>query len=79
MEGVAVYILRVVVYIACFTVSLYALTALRFEDSIKQGKVRQAQVLFILMAMALGYLSAQFLMGFIYRSVNIIAWLQQIV
>ena len=40
---------------------MFGLTALNFEKALRQGKVAQAQVLYIACSMALGYLIAQFL------------------
>jgi uncharacterized membrane protein YwzB len=44
-----------------FFIAMYGLSALSFEKALKQGRVVQAQVLYIACSMGLGYLIAQFL------------------
>ncbi len=66
MEG---FIYRVVVYIGCFLASFWALLGLDFERFIRKGKTQQAQLLVLLMAMALGYLVAQFIMALMYKNI----------
>ncbi|MCF0114179.1 MAG: DUF1146 domain-containing protein [Erysipelotrichaceae bacterium] len=64
------FILRVVVYLACFGASMYGLSCIQFEKVLKGNKVKEFYVLYYLLAMALGYLAAQFLMGLMYRSIT---------
>ncbi len=61
-------IIRIVLHIVSFGVCWYALNGLDWSKFIKQGKVVQAQLLLIVLSMALGYLLAQFLLaiGFSY-------------
>lgn len=50
-------------YFVMFAVSLYGLNAVNFSSFIYPAKVKQAQVLLILLAMGLAYLATQFLLG----------------
>ncbi len=61
------FLVRVLVLVSCFSLSFWALSALNFEKGLRANHVRQAQVLYWLTAMALGYLSAQFVLALIYR------------
>ena len=64
MDLLAFYI-RAAVYIICLLLSFYGLSALDFKKFLKQGYVRQAQILYVLLVLALAYLSAGFILGFI--------------
>ncbi len=55
--------IRVIIYFLTFSVSFYGLNAINFEKIIYPKRVIQAQVLVILLAMALAYLITQFLLG----------------
>jgi uncharacterized membrane protein YwzB len=55
--------LEIAVYLIAFAVSLYALDALNFNAMLRKNKVVQAQILFVLFAMGLAALVAQFLLG----------------
>ena len=58
-------IIRDVVYILCFILSMQAMQALNYEKLLKQGHVRQAQVLYFLLVMALAWLSGSFVLTFL--------------
>jgi len=58
--------LEIVIYFAAFALSLYGLNALNLSKMVHSSKTMQTQVLVILMAMALAYLSVQFLFGIRY-------------
>ena len=58
-------IIRDIVYILCFILSMQAMQALNFEKLLKQGHVRQAQVLYFLLVMALAWLSGSFVLSFL--------------
>ena len=58
-------IIRDVVYILCFILSMQAMQALNYEKFLKQGHVRQAQVLYFLLVMALAWLSGSFVLTFL--------------
>lgn len=64
------FIVRVFVYLSCFALSLYGLSSVNYEKILRKGKVWQAQILYILLAMALATLSAQFLMSIAYKVIN---------
>lgn len=55
--------IRVIIYFLTFGASLYSLNAINFSKIIYPKRVVQAQVLIILLAMALAYLVTQFLIG----------------
>ena len=55
--------IRVALYVVSFLISLYGLDALHFEKLLKGNHIRQAQVLYFLMAMALAYLVSEFILG----------------
>ena len=58
-------IIRDVIYILCFILSMQAMQALNFEKLLKQGHVRKAQVLYFLLVMALAWLSGSFVLSFL--------------
>ena len=58
-------IIRDVIYILCFILSMQAMQALNYEKFLKQGHVRQAQVLYFLLVMALAWLSGSFVLTFL--------------
>lgn len=58
-------IIHDVIYILCFILSMQAMQALNFEKLLKQGHVRQAQVLYFLLVMALAWLSGSFVLSFL--------------
>lgn len=61
------FYIRVAIYLFCFILSLYSLNALDFNRFIRQGKTVQGQMLYFVIACALSYLMANFLMAIIYR------------
>ena len=58
-------IIRDVIYILCFILSMQAMQALNYEKLLKKGHVRQAQVLYFLLVMALAWLSGSFVLTFL--------------
>lgn len=56
-------VIRIVLHIISFGVSWYALNGLDWSRFIKQGRTMQAQLLLIVLSMALGYLLAQFMLA----------------
>lgn len=54
------------VYVIAFALAMFALSSLNFEKLIKKNKVVEAQLLYILLAMALGYLVANFIQAIIF-------------
>ena len=54
--------IRIGLHILCFVLSLYALEGVDFARFFRRGRAKQAQVLLILLSMALGFLVAQFLL-----------------
>ncbi len=55
------FIKNFLIYIISFTLAMFALQSVNYEKFIKKGRVIEAQLLYILIAMALGYLIAQFI------------------
>jgi len=55
--------LEVALSLSIFALSLWALDALNFNKLLKTNRVTQAQLLYLLMAMALSALVVQFLLG----------------
>lgn len=60
------FYIRVVVYLLSFAVSLYALHGVDFNRFIKKGRIAQAQTLYIIVAMMMGYLLGSFFISVIY-------------
>ena len=58
-------IIRDIVYILCFILSMQAMQALNYEKLLKKGHVRKAQVLYFLLVMALAWLSGSFVLEFL--------------
>ena len=58
-------IIRDIVYILCFILLMQAMQALNYEKLLKKGHVRQAQVLYFLLVMALAWLSGSFVLEFL--------------
>ena len=58
-------IIRDIVYILCFILSMQAMQALNYEKLLKKGHVRQAQVLYFLLVMSLAWLSGSFVLEFL--------------
>ena len=54
------------VYVIAFALAMFALSSLNFEKLIKKNKVVEAQLLYILLARALGYLVATFIQRIIF-------------
>ena len=50
------------VYLICFVASLYALSALDFNRFVKQGTVAKSQLLYILIAFSIAYLSGSLIL-----------------
>ena len=60
------YFIRLLIYFVAFAISLYALSALDFNRFLKKNHVMAAQVLYIVLAMALAFLMGQFIMAIMY-------------
>lgn len=55
-------IVRISLYFVCFAIAMIGLSSIDFNCLLKKNRVWQAQVLYIILSMAIGYLMAQFLM-----------------
>ena len=61
------FYVRAGIYMVCLLVSFYAIQALDFEKLLKKNRVMEARVLYALLVISLAWLSAQFLLAFLYR------------
>ena len=61
------FLWRVGIYFGSFLLCMYSLNALDFNRFLKQGKVLQAQVLYLILSCSLAYLFGSFLIAIIYR------------
>ncbi|MBQ2408170.1 MAG: DUF1146 domain-containing protein [Bacilli bacterium] len=55
---------KTILYIISFTLALYGLDGLDYNKFIKNSKPRQAQILYLIIAMSLSYLATNFLYDF---------------
>ena len=55
---------KTILYILSFTLSLYGLDSLDYNKFIKTSKPKQAQILYLFLAMSLSYLATNFLYDF---------------
>ncbi len=53
----------ITLYFVFFSLSLYALSAINFKKIFHSAKTTQSQILILLLAMCIAYLSVQFLLG----------------
>ncbi|MEG0077143.1 DUF1146 domain-containing protein [Anaerorhabdus sp.] len=61
------FVIRTTVYLACFVATMYGLSSVNYEKFIKKGKVIPAQVLYLLVALAIAKLAGDFLLSLAYR------------
>ena len=50
------------IYLICFVASLYALSALDFNRFVKQGSVSKSQLIYIMIAFSIAYLSGSLIL-----------------
>lgn len=60
------FVFKVLIYLLCFILVMFGLSALDFNKLIKKNKVNEARVLYIVLAMIITYLLGSFLMDIIY-------------
>lgn len=60
------FVFKVLMYLLCFVLVMFGLSALDFNKLIKKNKVNEARVLYIVLAMIITYLLGSFLMDIIY-------------
>lgn len=65
--SMTMFFCRSAVYLAAFAAAWYGLSALHYEKFLRGSHVRQAQVLYVMMAMALAWMAGSFILEFIYR------------
>ncbi len=56
--------LRTILYFIAFPITVYALDAFDFNRFLKQGKVMQARILYLLLCFGISYLAVNFFMDF---------------
>lgn len=56
--------LRTILYFLAFPIVFFSMDAIRFDHYIKQGKVIQARLLYLVISLALSYLVVNFFMDF---------------
>lgn len=61
------FLIRTCIYILALVVSWFAMDAVNYEKILKKGHVKQAQVLYFLLVIALAYLVGSFCCVFLYR------------
>lgn len=61
------FLTRACIYILAFVVTWVAMDAVNYEKLLKKGHVKQAQVLYFLIVMALAYLVGSFCCAFLYQ------------
>lgn len=60
------FIIRIIIYLLCFALSLYGLNAFDFNRFIKKNHISEARVLYVIIAIALTYILGQFLISVVY-------------
>lgn len=58
-------VLKYIIYIICFILSMMSMRAFDYERFLKQGHVAEAQTLYFLLVMAIAYLSGSFVCVFL--------------
>ena len=61
-----IYFIRLMIYFISFAISLYGLSAIDYNRLLKKNHVMAAQVLYLVLSMALAFLLGQFLMAIMY-------------
>lgn len=61
------FVIRIFVYLGCFALAMIGLSSVNYEKFIRSGKVKQAQILYLLVAMGIAKLAAEFLMNIAYK------------
>lgn len=62
-------IVRISLYFLSFAIAMIGLSSIDFNRLLKKNRVWQAQVLYIVLAMAIGYLIAQFLFNIMWQPI----------
>lgn len=62
--------IRTILYFFLVPLTLYALTSLDFNRFLKQGKVIEARLLYLLLCLGISYLAVNFFMDFFYSTVT---------
>lgn len=62
-------IVRISLYFLSFAIAMIGLSSIDFNRLLKKNRVWQAQVLYIVLAMAIGYLITQFLFNIMWQPI----------
>ena len=60
------FYLKVVIYLLCFAISMFGLSAFDFNRFLKKGHIAAAWVLYFTVGMSMAYLVGSFLIALIY-------------
>lgn len=60
------FIIKIVIYLLCFAITLYGLNAFDFNRFIKKNKTKEAWILYFLIVIIITYLFGQFIMSVTY-------------
>ena len=64
--SIASFLIRAFVYIICFILAWHGMSAVHYERFLKKNHVWQAQLLYVMIVMSLGYLSGSFVLAIAY-------------
>lgn len=56
------FIIKIIVYLLSFVLALYGLNGLDFNKLLKQNRVKEARILYFMIACIMAYMFANFLM-----------------
>ncbi|MDO4520010.1 MAG: DUF1146 domain-containing protein [Erysipelotrichaceae bacterium] len=60
------FYIRSAVYLICLVAAWYGMSAVNYEKILRQGHVRQAQILYFMIVLGLAYLSGSFILALVY-------------
>ncbi|MEG0165603.1 DUF1146 domain-containing protein [Anaerorhabdus sp.] len=61
------FIVRTTIYLVCFAATMYGLSSVNYEKFLKKGRVIPAQVLYLLVALAIAKLAGDFLLSLAFK------------
>lgn len=59
------YLTRTFVYLVCFAAAAYGLSAVNYEKMLRKNHVREAQILYFMLAAGIAYLAGSFVLAFV--------------
>lgn len=60
------FVTKLIIYLICFVISLFGLSAFDFNRFLKPNKVKEAIVLYYIIAFVLTYILGQFIISIMY-------------